>query len=383
MPWREATPMSERFSLCCLAGEGKYSISELARGFSVSRKTAYKWIGRFEREGEAGIFDRSRRPLRSPSRIDSGIEDAVMDIAGKYPMWGPRKLHCLLVDQLGEQCPSKSAVARILARNGLCGARGVSASQQAILRFERGEPNELWQIDFAAPIALSGGSRLWPVPILDDHSRYCVGLSAAVDCSGVSALSGLSQACRRYGLPRQILSDHGSAFGVSRESVSAFSVYLWALGIHHTQGRYAHPQTQGKLERFNRTLRKECIAGHDYTSIQDWNDCFEDYRRLYNELRPHEALGDEAPASRYSPSKKAFAEPDKDHREPGEGLVHRRVDASGRIWLLQHHVKVGNGLSGWTVAAKHEGNGVWTVQFRGQLICQAVLAKLAPYKPRP
>jgi transposase InsO family protein len=383
MPWREATPMSERLSLCCLADEGKYSISELARGFGVSRKTAYKWIRRFKQEGQAGIFDRSRRPLRSPSRINSEIEDAVMELAEKYPMWGPRKLHCLVADKLGEECPSKSTVGRMLARKGLSDARDVSALQEAALRFERGKPNDLWQIDFAASIALSGGSKLWPVPILDDHSRYCVGLSAAVDCSGTSALSALTQACRRCGLPNEILSDHGSAFGVSPDSTSAFGVYLWALGIHHTQGRYAHPQTQGKLERFNRTLRKECIGRHDYTNIQDWNECFEDYRRLYNEVRPHQALGDKTPASRYVPSQKAFAEPDKDHRESGEGLVHRRVDASGRIWLLQHRVKVGNGFSGWVVAAKHEGNGVWTVQFRGQPICQAVLTKLAPYRPRP
>jgi transposase InsO family protein len=270
-----------------------------------------------------------------------------------------------------------------MARHGLCGVRDAPAIKEAVLRFERGEPNDLWQIDFSAPFSLRDGSKVWPVPVLDDHSRYCVGLFAARDCSGASALWSISQAYRRYGLPNEMLSDHGSAFGVSRQNISAFTTYLWALGIGHTQGRYAHPQTQGKLERFNRTLRRECIDRHDYTSVDDWSKCFEEYRLLYNETRPHEALGDETPASRYKPSERAFTEPDRDHREPGEGLVHRRVDVSGRIWLLQHPVKVGNGLCGWIVAAKHEGQGVWTVQFCGRPICQAVLAKLAPYRPRP
>ena len=384
MPWREVTSMSERINMCKLAQEGKYNIAELSRDFGVSRKTIYKWLDRYVEGGETALFDRSRRPRRCPEGLDPALTDAILSLNIQYPMWGPRKLHRILTHQLsGEATLSISSVARVLKRHGLSQSRDVTPRQEAVGRFERGEPNDLWQTDFTSPIKLPDGSKLMPAPILDDHSRYCVSLIAAKDCSTASALTGLRIAASRYGLPRQVLSDHGSAFGVSRAQISGFTAYLWALEVDHIQGRYAHPQTQGKLERFNRTLRKECISRHNYTTIEDWNKCFEEYRQIYNEVRPHEALADEVPAVRYKPSERTFAEPDRDYREPGDNLTHRRVDVSGKIWLLQHHVKVGNGLAGWIVAAKHNGNGIWTIQFRDRLICQSQLAKPAAYKPRP
>jgi len=224
---------------------------------------------------------------------------------------------------------------------------------------------------------------MWPLPVLDDQSRYCLGVLAMPDTSSESAVCGVRSAAKDYGLPEEILSDHGSAFGTSKRSVSAFTAYVWALGVEHIQGRCAHPQTQGKLERFNQTLQKECISRHSYSTLEDWNKSFEEYRHIYNEVRPHESLGDNPPATCYNPSSKAFSEPDRLSHEEGEGLLHRKVDVSGRIWLLQHRVDVGGGLAGWVVSARHEGDGVWTLLFRGRSICQATLSKLAPYKPRP
>ena len=383
MAWREITPVSERLNMCRLADEGIYSMSELARSFGVSRKTCYKWLRRYRSEGEAGVFDRSRRPSCSPCSVEEEVVRQVLQMKSRYPAWGPRKLRRLLEASLGSELPCVSTVARVLERNGLTDRREPTPRQEALGRFERGKPNELWQADFAAPLRLANGSRLWPLPMVDDHSRYCVSLIAAPDSTSGSALSALKLAARRYGLPTEILSDHGSAFGVSPKGLSAFTAYLWAVGVRHTQGRYAHPQTQGKIERFNQTLELECINRHAYETLEEWNDCLEEYRQLYNQVRPHEALGDEPPASRYLPSERRFVEPDPEYREAGEGVIHRRVDNSGRIWLLQHHIKVGKGLCGWTVSARHDGGGVWTVLFRGHAICQVHLAKGAAYRPKP
>jgi len=383
MPWKEITPVSERLGLCRMALEGKFSVSRLAGDFGVSRKTAYKWIERYREGGEIGVLDRSRRPERSPTAVGEELARAVLEMKSAYPMWGPRKLHKLLQDELGEQMPSRATVGRILERNGLTSRREPRPREEAVLRFERGKPNEMWQTDFAAPFPLPDGKKVWPVAVLDDHSRYCVSLIGAPDCSGKSALLAFRMAAERYGLPDEMLSDHGSAFGTSREHVSAFTAYLWALKVEHAQGRYAHPQTQGKLERLNRTMYHECISRHSYSTTEHWNKCFEEYRQTYNELRPHESLLDAVPASRYRASERGFEEPDRDYRPDGEDLVHRRVDVSGKIWLLQHHVKVGNGLAGWTVSARHEGGGIWTVFFHGRTVCQTALAKLAPYKPKP
>ena len=383
MPWRKVTPVSERLNLCKLASEGRYSISELARGFGVSRKTIYKWLGRYNREGDPGVFDRDRRPRTSPGSVSEDLIEAILELKGDYPDWGPRKLHTLLVGQRGEEACSRSSVERVLARHGLKGTREPSPMQDAVGRFERGQPNDLWQIDFTAPFALSDRAKVWPIPILDDHGRYCVGLAAAPACSARYALECLRGATTRYGMPLEILSDHGSPFGTSRSYVSEFTAFLWACGIGHIQGRYAHPQTQGKLERFNQTLQRECIRRHSYESLDDWNKCFEEYRHTYNDIRPHQSLCDCTPASRYSASDRAFTEPDRNYREDGEDLIHRRVGCDGKIWILQHQVKVGNGLAGWMVSAVDDGNGFWTISFRGRSICQASLAKQAKYKPRP
>lgn len=380
MPWKEVTRVSERLNLCRLADEEKYTVSELARSFGVSRKTIYKWLARYRVEGDAGVFDRSKRPLSSPNEVDQSIVDTIVDLKEKYPQWGPRKLHKLLVDDLGEVC-ARSTVDRILFRKGLRQRRQTNPVQEAVGRFERGEPNELWQIDFTAPF-ICNRQKIWPVPILDDHSRFCVGLIAASGCTGLWALECFRSASRLYGLPLEILSDHGSTFGTSRSYISEFGAYMMAVGVKHIQGRYAHPQTQGKLERFNQSLQKECIRRHDYASIDDWNKCFDDYRHLYNELRPHQSLCDETPAARYHVSERVFIEPDKNLKEDIDGVIYRKVDVSGNIWLFQHKIKVGSGLSGWNVAAKHDGNGYWTISFKGREVCQVGIARTAKYQPR-
>ena len=384
MPWNESTLMSERLRLCQLAQAGQ-PMAELARQFGVSPRTAYKWLHRYEQEGEEGLRDRSRRPHDSPASTQEEVIESIRTLKEQYPYWGPRKLHCLLKAQRkerGESVPSASTVKRVLVRLGLTSPR-VVPQHEAVGRFERSHPNELWQTDFTAPFSLPDGQKLWPVPVLDDHSRFCVSLQVALSPTTEAAIQSVKAGMERYGLPKELLSDHGSAFGVSRSALTAFTVHLWACGIEHRQGRRAHPQTQGKLERFNRTLEVECLRRHSYPTSEGWNACLEAYRLQYNTLRPHEALEDLPPEERYRPSECPYREPDRSLGEAGEEWEHRRVDASGRIWLLQHHVPVGQAFIGWTVSARHDGEGYWTVSFRGHRLTQVYLARAAPYKPKP
>jgi len=382
MPWKEVTRVSERLKLCNLALEEKYSITDLSKSFGVSRKTIYKWLKEYELSGAQGVFDRSRRPKSSPSQISFEVESRIIELRNMYDSWGARKLHKLLIDEMGIVC-SRSTVDRILLRHGLRDRIEPKPREEAVGRFERGKPNELWQIDFTSPFTASNGIKIWPVPILDDRARFCVELMAAPSCTGECALECFMSAARNYGLPDEVLSDHGSTFGTSRSYISAFTAYLMALEVKHIQGRYAHPQTQGKLERFNRTLKKECITKHSYSDINDWQKCFDDYRHLYNEIRPHESLLDETPSSVYVRSDRVFVEPKKNKQEQIDGVLQRKVDRSGKIWLFQHQIKVGGGLAGWTVSAKHDGNGFWTISFKDREICQVGIAKTAKYQPRP
>lgn len=383
MPWRVITPMSERLLLCKMALEEGCCVSQLAVKFGVSRKTAYKWIGRYRELGVEGLWDVPKTPNHTPGKVDDEIEAFVVALKDRYKEFGARKLLPHVTQEYGEGAVSKTTIERILARHGLSVEKLCSSVPDEVGRWEREEPNELWQIDFTAPFLTPDGRKVWPVPILDDNTRYslCIQATDAPTCK--NALSAMRVAANRYGLPEEVLSDHGSAFGISKDKLTGFTVFLWALGIRHTQGRYAHPQTQGKLERFNRTLKKECIRWHSYSRLDDWNKCFEEYRHLYNEERVHESLGDVVPASKYTGSTRAFVEPDKRYKEQGEGIHHRQVDSSGKIWIHQHHAKVGNAFSGWTVSCRHDGGGIWSVSFRGHDICQISLAKQALYKPRP
>jgi len=381
MPWEERSTMSERLRLCQLAHEGHYSMTELAEAFGVSRKTAYKWKARFEADGAEGIGDRSRRPHASPAATGAAAVAAVLEIRDEYPMWKARKLHRLLCDRWGrpgeqrDAAPSLSTVQRVLDRNGPTAPRTPPPRHAAVGRFERGRPNALWQVDFTAPFVLPSGRKLWPLPILDDHSRFCLHLCAVAAPTVEAARSAVEAAARRYGLPGEVLSDHGSAFGTSRAALTEFTVFLWGCGVEHRQGRRAHPQTQGKLERFNRSLEEEWIERRDYSTGADWDRSLEEYRQLYNTVRPHEAVGDRPPVTRYEPSEIPFTPPDKGQGELGQEWLHRRVDASGKIWLLGHVVPVGHAFCGWTVSARHDGQGYWTVSFRGRRLCQVQLAR--------
>lgn len=241
MPWRVITPMSERLNMCRFAADGSFTKVGLARDFGVSRKTVYKWIDRYSKEGDAGVWDRSRRPRTSPSAVSDEVVKEILSIKELYPSWGPRKLQRLLANRLGDAAPSRSTVFRVLSRHGMTSIREKNANDAAVGRFERGNPNELWQTDFTSPIVLSDGRRVFPIPILDDCSRYCVSLLAACDCSERSAITCFRMACERYGLPMQILSDHGSAFGTSRSYVSVFTAFIWALEVEHIQVSLAKP----------------------------------------------------------------------------------------------------------------------------------------------
>jgi transposase InsO family protein len=383
MPWDENTTLSQRILLCKLALEGKISLSQLARDFNISRKTANKWVTRYKEHGEAGLLDLSRKPQHAPKQTPEQMVTALLERKQLYPTWGARKLHTLLQRELKGEIPSVTTLHRLLQQHHKTNEALPKATQNTVERFQRTDPNALWQMDFTSPLLLPQRQNVYPLPILDDCTRFCLHLGLYPDCSQNSALAGLREAAKQYGLPTAVLTDHGSAFGTSRKYVSAFTALLWALEVEHIQGRVAHPQTQGKVERFNRTLQSECLRLHSHATREAWEAALEEYRQLYNTIRPHQALGQETPDTLYTPSPRAFVEPDKSSVPEGVGYQHRRVDSGGKIWLFSHHLLVSSGLSGWRVSASHDGEGYWTIWFRGHALCQVHLAKGAPYKPKP
>jgi len=298
MPWREVSIMDERREFVRLASVDGANRRELCRRFGVHPSTAYKWLDRWSADEE--VADRSRRPHSSPRQTDRSIEERILSLRDAHPAWGARKLaHCLERD--GVSVPAVSTVHEILRRNGrIIAPIGGAAVHQ---RFEKPAPNLLWQMDFKGPVGLADGSRCHPLTVLDDHSRYSLCLQACANEQGSTVQQRLEATFRRYGLPEAFFVDNGTPWGdASGQRWTRFGVWLLKLGITLLHSRPYHPQSRGKNERFHRTLNAEVFALRRLRDLADAQRAFDAWRMTYNLDRPHQALSQDVPASRYRPS---------------------------------------------------------------------------------
>src|SRR5881394_256045 len=301
MPWKEVSIMSQRLEFVTLATAENANLRHLCRCFGISPNTAYKWLDRFRAAGTDGLADRSRRPHNSRVRTAKEMEKAIIELRGKHPAWGGRKLERRLLDLGHTGVPSPSTITAVLKRHQLIDPKE-SAKHKAFRRFERAAPNELWQMDFKGEFKLPKG-RCYPLTILDDHSRFAIALEACARCNKIITQAAMIKIFRRYGLPQWITCDNGSPWGSGgRSYYTALGVWLLRLGVGISHSRPHHLQTQGKDERFHRTLKAELLR---YTTLRTLAQCqfeFDRWRVVYNTERPHEALSMDVPASRYQPS---------------------------------------------------------------------------------
>lgn len=378
MPWSVSSVVERRMEFCAEVLEHGVSVSAACRAFEISRKTGYKWLGRYLERGAGGLMDRSRRPQHSPNRLSRKLEHYVVEMKREYEYWGPRKIHKLASKEHPEiKSVSVSTISRVFARYGLVTPREEPVTYPTVSSFERSNPNELWQMDLKVAVKRNGGLKVWVAGLLDDHSRYVLGLWFLRDLTDEAVLSCWIEAARHYGLPSQTLTDHGAQFGMEDCATSAFGTYLWACKVQHIQGRVGHPQTQGKIERFWRTFKHELTPQLEGASPDAWAGLMERWRQQYNTIRPHESLDDLSPSSRYRPSGKPFVEPDRDQNIGKPDSVYRRVNHRGWISLGGQLHMVGRGLKGWKVEARSQGNGCWHIYFRHHFVREIILTKPA------
>ncbi len=368
MPRMGGSAVAIRLELVKLAEQEGISVRELCRRFRVSAPTAYKWMKRFASEGMAGLEDRSHRPHQQPRRSSVELEQRVVELRRKYPVWGPRKLRKLLSHVVPAPLPSVSTVSAILRRHNLSASGAPSSASSAPGRFEYAAPNELWQMDFKGHFALRHG-RCHPLTVLDDHSRFAVGLSACANEREVTARERLSAVFRVYGLPRRILADNGPPFGTAgTEAYSSLEVWLMRLGVAVFHGRPRHPQTQGKDERFHRTLRLELLHDREFRDLAEAQREFDGWREVYNFVRPHQALALEPPVSRYRPSPRTFPE-QLPPLQYASDLKVRKVQADAEICFHNRRFKVGKAFIGLPVAIRPTlADGVFHLLFAHSVI---------------
>jgi len=336
MPWREVSVMEQRREFVRLAMQEGANRRELCRRFNIHPDTGYKWLARWQADQD--VEDHSRRPHSSPGQTDCELEERILAVRDAHPVWGARKIaRCLERD--GFRSPAVSTVHQILRRSGRIKPPigGAVASQ----RFEMPAPNLLWQMDFKGWVRLGNDVQCHPLTVVDDHSRYDLCLQACADQRTETVRNHLEKTFHRYGLPEAFFVDNGSPWGdPSGERWTRFSVWLLKLGIAVIHSRPYHPQSRGKNERFHRTLAAEVFALRHFRDLAETQRAFDAWREVYNFERPHEALGQQVPASRYRPSQRAM--PDRLPKvEYDSHEIVRRVSTTkayvsfkGRLWKV-------------------------------------------------
>jgi|SRR5579872_1288015 len=335
MPWREVSVMDERSEFVRLALREGANRRELCRRFGISPTVGYKWLGRFK-AGDEGLADRSRRPHASPRRSDAQTEGHVLAVRDAHPAWGARKIaRCL--EREGIKPPAVSTVHEILRRQDrIRPSPGVSGAYR---RFEKEAPNLLWQMDFKGWVPLLGEARCHPLTIVDDHSRYAVCLAACANEQSATVQSRLETTFRHHGLPEALFVDNGPPWSDSSgQPWTRLAVWLLKLGIGVIHSRPHHPQSRGKNERFHRTLNAEVFALRRFRDLAEVQRAFDQWRTTYNFQRPHEALGQNVPASRYQSSARTMPdrlpeiEYDADDVVRTVGVTKDYVSFKGQLW---------------------------------------------------
>ena len=346
MPWSEVSIVDQRREFVRLAMQEGANRRELCRRFGIHPDTAYKWIGRWAANGE--LADRRRRPNTSPAQTTAAIEAAVLAVRDEHPAWGARKIAGCL-ERKGLRSPAISTVHQILRRHGRIGERS-GPSGPSYQRFEMEAPNLLWQMDFKGWVRLGNGMRCHPLTVLDDHSRYSIGLEACADEQGSTVLQRLEKMFRHYGLPNAFFVDNGTPWGdASGQSWTRFGVFLLKLGIRLLHSRPYHPQSRGKNERFHRSLKAEVFALNTFRDLSDVQRALDHWREVYNFERPHQALDQHVPASRYRPSRRAMP-----HRLPE--IVYDEGEIVRAVSTTKAYIRFKGGL--WKVPQAFQGERV-------------------------
>ena len=303
MPWETKKVEDARKAFIEEIEQGIESKSALCRKYGISRPTGDKWLLR-HRLG-MGLSDGSCAPLHPAGKTAVEKEEAILVLRAEHPGLGARKIKHILENR-GLEMPSTTTINNILQRNG-CISPAASMANHRPIRFEMAAPNDMWQADFKGHFAMKNGQRCHPLNILDDCTRFSLCSDANASEQYMPTVRSFERVFRQYGLPLRLLCDNGNPWGTSQSTgYTCFEVWLMELGILPVHGRFLHPQTQGKQERFNGSLQRELLR---FTTFEDFADAqaqLDAYRHFYNTERPHEALGMRTPAELYRPSPRPF-----------------------------------------------------------------------------
>lgn len=366
MPWRETSPMEERLEFVREFATELFTMTELAAQYGISRKTAYKWLERYERAGAVGLCDQSRRPHHRPQATDPDVVDVLLAHRRRHPRWGAKKLLAVAARQQPDATwPCRATVCTLLKQHGLVTPRRrrahapeAPASPLAPIT----APNEVWTTDFKGEFRTGDGVYCYPLTLRDGCSRFVLRCDALLGRTTEATRRRFDRAFRDYGLPARIRSDNGGPFASpGLGGLSQLSVWWMRLGIIPERIAPGHPEQNGSHEQFHSVLKAE-TARPPAPNGTAQQQRFRRFCRVYNEERPHESLADRPPASCYAPSPRPLPTRLPPLEYPGHTEV-RLVASNGCISWNGAPLFVATALAGEYVAFEEIEDARWTVHF--------------------
>ncbi len=367
MPWNQVTKMEIRKQFMEKVTEEGLSMAAACRQFNVSRPTGYKWLERFEAQGDAGLEDQSRAPKRIPHRTAESIEAHVVRLRSRHPTWGPKKLRAVLLRRFPEvDWPAASTMGDILDRKGLIPKLERSARTPPHTRplAHALLPNDVWSIDFKGQFLLGNGRLVYPLTVTDNASRMLLGCFGLETTTTELVQPLVHQLFREFGRPLAIRSDNGAPFASTGVlGLSKLSADWLANGVAHERIEVGHPEQNGRHERMHLTLKRETArpGAADFLRQQERFDVF---REEYNHVRPHEALGQTPPAEHYRRSERLFPDGVAPLDYSAFDLV-MRVRKTGELRIRKSSIYVSMALAEQPVGLLEIDEDVWLVNFAG------------------
>jgi putative transposase len=367
VPWIECNVVEQRMRFVIEWERAETSMAALCRAFQISRPTGYKWIARAELDDDRVMMmsNRSRAPLSRPQTTEARIEDLIVRARKLRPQYGPRKLRVWLTELGHKRLPAASTMGDILKRNGLSRPRKfrrrAPPSTQPFAKCT--EPNAVWCVDFKGHFRTRDGTRVYPLTIMDAHTRFLLRCEGLTKPDAKHAQVVFESAFREFGVPAAIRSDNGPPFAsVGVGGLSPLSVWWIRLGIIPERIEPGKPQQNGRHERMHLTLKQHTASPPAADLVTQQRD-FDRFRKLYNEERPHEAIGQIPPARVYHSSSRVFVEPTR-HDDSIEADVDQAfVENDGCIAIGRRRFFIGTSLAYQFVQLHPAGERSWSVSF--------------------
>ena len=365
MVWRETCAVDERMKFVLAVDAREQPMAAVCRRYRISRRVGYKWLKRDREAGLEGLADRARAPLNHPHAVSTETAEACLAVRRAHPRWGPVKVRAWLMRaDPGPHWPAASTIGALFEREGLTVKR--RKRHRAAPRTQPfsacAAPNDVWCIDFKGWFLTGDGMRCEPLTLCDAYSRYLLRCQAVTRCDGAQVWPILDAAFREYGLPRALRSDNGPPFAsTGAGGLSRFAVRVIKAGVLPERITPGKPQENGRLERMHLTIDDE-TASPPAPTRREQLERLQEFRRDYNEERPHQALGNTTPAEHYCPSPRAW---DGVLREPDYEAVYeiRRVRKNGEINWRGTTIYINQALSREPVGLLEGADGDWSVHY--------------------